>query len=145
MILKTSTSWLSTGFRWFSRIGNQDKKGKGYFDMPHLLPLSKWKSSPQPVREEFSESESDSCSEEDSDDEKPIVIPRRRKKIVPKRSDSKIKFQRIPKRNQASRKRKAPPPPPRAPPPQPFPRAPPKPKVPKRPRLKPSLFPSKQN
>lgn len=128
------------------------KEGKGNFDMSHLLPLSRWKSTPQPVREEFSESESESCEDDGSDEEKPMVIPRRKKKKTPAKPDSKMKFQRIPKRNQArnkalrqaGRKRKAPPPPPRTPPPQPFPKLALEQKAKSKERLKPSLFQSKQ-
>ena len=139
------------------------KEGKTDFDMSHLLPLSRWATTAQPVREEFSDSESEDSDSEESTDGLHHPIPRRRKKVSAKKSaiNSKLKFQKIPKRkNKESRKRKAPPPPPRAAPPQPKPKKqrkkkkgppppppPPKRKAPPKPRVrppKPSLIPSKQ-
>ena len=58
------------------------KEGKTDFDMSHLLPLSRWATTAQPVREEFSDSESEDSDSEESTDGLHHPIPRRRKKSL---------------------------------------------------------------
>ena len=85
------------------------KDGKDNFDMTQVLPLEKWCKSPQPQREEFSD------VEEDSDSEDPEELPKKLFPDVDSQIDSLImKSQkqtsiRIPKkgvkrRNESSKK-----------------------------------------